>query len=166
MPEVEEVAKKNAELSGGKFTKSNSMEEAFKDADIVYPKSWASFAAMEKRTNLYGEGKFDEIKALEKELLAENAKHKDWECTEEMMKLTKDGEALYMHCLPADITGVSCKEGEVEASVFDRYRTPLYKEAGFKPYVIAAMIFLSKVKDPVKTFEGLLEADKKRFEGK
>lgn len=166
MPEVEEVARKNAEKSGGKFVKSNSMAEAFKDADIVYPKSWASFAAMEKRTNLYGEGKFDEIKALEKELLAENAKHKDWECTEEMMKLTKDGKALYMHCLPADITGVSCKEGEVAASVFDRYRDPLYKEAGFKPYVIAAMIYLSKVKNPTQTFEALLKRNAERFLGK
>ncbi|MFL0245784.1 knotted carbamoyltransferase YgeW [Candidatus Clostridium stratigraminis] len=163
MPEVEEVARKNAELSGGKFVKTNSMEEAFKDADIVYPKSWASFAAMEKRTNLYGEGKFDEIKVLEKELLAENAKHKEWECTEEMMKLTKDGKALYMHCLPADITGVSCKEGEVEASVFDRYRTPLYQEAGYKPYIIAAMMFLSKVKNPVNTLDGLLNKSTPRF---
>ena len=33
----------------------------------------------------------------------QNAQHKDWECTEEMMKLTKGGKALYMHCLPADI---------------------------------------------------------------
>lgn len=166
MGEVEEVARKNAEQSGGKFTKTNSMKEAFENADVVYPKSWASFAAMEKRTELYGDGKFDEIKVLEKELLEENAKHKDWECTEEMMKLTKEGKALYMHCLPADITGVSCKEGEVEASVFDRYRTPLYVEAGFKPYIIAAMIYLSKVKNPEKTFEELLAANKARFSGK
>ncbi len=148
MPEVEEVAKANAEKSGGSFRKTNSMEDAFKDADIVYPKSWASFAAMEKRTNLYGEGDFDGIKALEKELLAQNAEHKDWTCTEELMKTTRDGKALYLHCLPADITDVSCKEGEVDASVFDRYRTPLYKQASFKPYVIAAMIFLSKFKNP------------------
>lgn len=166
MPEVEEVARKNAEQSGGKFVKTNSMKEAFENADVVYPKSWASFAAMEKRTNLYGEGKFDEIKALEKELLAENAKHKDWECTEEMMKITKDGEALYLHCLPADISGVSCKEGEVAASVFDRYREPLYKEAGYKPYIIAAMMFLSKVKNPVKTFEALMNSNKPRFSAK
>lgn len=166
MPEVEEIAKQNAAKSGGKFVKSNSMAEAFKDADIVYPKSWASFAAMEKRTNLYGEGKFDEIKVLEKELLAENAKHKDWECTEDMMKLTKGGKALYMHCLPADITGVSCKEGEVAASVFDRYRTPLYKEAGFKPYIIAAMIFLSKAKNPALTLDNLLKGGNGRFLGK
>ena len=139
------------------------MAEAFKDADIVYPKSWAPFAAMEKRTNLYGEGKFDEINALEKELLAQNANHKDWECTEDLMKITKAGKALYMHCLPADITGVSCKEGEVEASVFDRYRVPLYKEAGYKPYIIAAMMFLSKVKDPEATLKALSEGKKPRF---
>ncbi len=43
MPEVVEVAKKNAEASGGSFSMTNSMEEAFRDADIVYPKSWAPF---------------------------------------------------------------------------------------------------------------------------
>lgn len=164
MPEVEEIARKNAQASGGSFTKTNSMAEAFKDADIVYPKSWAPFAAMEKRTNLYGEGDFEGIKALEKELLAQNAEHKDWECTEELMKTTKDGKALYMHCLPADITGVSCKEGEVEASVFDRYRVPLYKEASYKPYVIAAMMFLSKIKNPQETLTKLAESGKRRKE--
>ena len=162
MPEVEEVAKKNAAATGGKFTKTNDMKEAFKDADIVYPKSWAPFKAMEKRTILYGNGDTDGIKALEKELLAQNANHKDWACTEEMMKLTKGGKALYMHCLPADITGVSCKEGEVDGSVFDRYRDPLYKEASFKPYVIAAMIFLAKFKDPVATLKALEAAGKER----
>lgn len=165
MSDVEDIARQNAQKSGGSFKKTYSMEEAFENADIVYPKSWASFGAMEKRTNLYGEGKFDEIKVLEKELLAENAKHKDWECTEEMMKRTKNGKALYLHCLPADISGISCSEGEVAATVFDRYRTPLYKQAGFKPYIIAAMIYLSKVKDPAKTFEQLLKNGNNRFLG-
>ena len=87
------------------------MAEAFKDADIVYPKSWAPFAAMEKRTNLYAEGDHRRNRqALEKELLAQNAEHKDWACTEELMYTTKDGKALYLHCLPADITGVSCED--------------------------------------------------------
>ncbi len=163
MSDVEKVAAENAVKSGGKFTKTNSMAEAFTNADIVYPKSWAPFAAMEKRTNLYGAGDMDGIKALEKELLAQNANHKDWECTEEMMNLTKDGKALYMHCLPADITGVSCKEGEVAASVFDRYREPLYKEAGFKPYIIAAMMFLSKVQNPQKVLADLANNNKPRW---
>ncbi|HWQ41010.1 MAG TPA: knotted carbamoyltransferase YgeW [Desulfosporosinus sp.] len=162
MSDVEEVAKANAAKSGGSFTKTNSMEEAFRDADIVYPKSWAPFVAMEKRTELYGNGDSDGIKALEKELLAQNAGHKDWACTEEMMKLTKDGKATYMHCLPADITGVSCDEGEVDASVFDRYRIPLYKQASYKPYVIAAMIFLSKFENPQATLSTLEKAAKQR----
>ena len=148
MPEVEAIAKKQASESGVKFTITNDMKEAFENADIVYPKSWAPFASMEKRTNLYGNGDFDGIKTLEKELLSQNANHKDWCCTEDMMKLTKNGKALYLHCLPADINDVSCKEGEVASSVFDRYRDPLYKEASFKPYIIAAMIFLSKFKKP------------------
>ena len=162
MPEVEEVAKKNAEKTGGSFKRTNSMEEAFKDADIVYPKSWAPFAAMEERTDLYGKGDFDGINKLEKELLAQNAQHKDWACTEELMKTTKDGKALYLHCLPADITGLSCESGEVDASVFDHYRTPLYKEASFKPYIIAAMIMLSKFDDPAEILKKLEEREQPR----
>jgi len=148
MSDVEEVAAKNARESGGSFRKTNSMEEAFEGADIVYPKSWAPYAAMEKRTELYGNNDFDGIKALERELLAQNAQHRDWTCSEEMMRRTKDGKALYLHCLPADITGVSCEAGEVAESVFDRYRAPLYRQASYKPYIIAAMIFLAKVKYP------------------
>jgi knotted carbamoyltransferase YgeW len=162
MAEVEELAKRNAAASGCKFTKSNSMKDAFKDADIVYPKSWAPFAAMEKRTNLYGNSDFDGIKALEKELLAQNAGHKDWECTEDLMTMTRNGEALYLHCLPADISGVSCKEGEVAASVFDRFRTPLYKQASHKPYIIAAMIFLEKIKCPQETLSNLVSGNLRR----
>ncbi|MBR1938140.1 MAG: knotted carbamoyltransferase YgeW [Spirochaetales bacterium] len=163
MGEVEEIAKENAKKSGGSYKKVSTMEEAFKDADIVYPKSWAPFAVMEERTKLVEEGKIDELKELEKKCLENNAKYKNWTCTEELMKTTKDGKALYMHCLPADITGLSCKEGEVEQSVFDRYLVPLYKEASYKPYVIAAMIFLSKFKDPAAKLTELLEAEKKRI---
>ena len=148
MDDVVELAKRQSAESGGSLTVSHDMKEAFRDADIVYPKSWAPFKAMEERTELYGNGDLEGIKALERRLLAQNANHKDWECTEEMMKLTKDGKALYLHCLPADITDVSCEAGEVAASVFDCYRDPLYKQASFKPYIIAAMIFLAKVKDP------------------
>jgi knotted carbamoyltransferase YgeW len=163
MPEVEAVARKNAELSGGSFTKTDSMAEAFKDADIVYPKSWAPFNAMEKRTDLYGNGDMEGIKSLEKDLLVQNANFKEWECTEELMSLTRDKNALYMHCLPADITGVSCEQGEVAASVFDRFRDPLYFEASYKPYVIAAMIFMAKFANPSEKLSQLLQRDNKRI---
>lgn len=162
MSEVEDIAKENARVSGGSFTKTNSMKEAFEGADFVYPKSWAPFKAMQKRTDLYGAGDHDGIRALEKELLAQNALHKDWECTEDMMEITKNENALYLHCLPADISGVSCESGEVAASVFDRYRVPLFKQASFKPYIIASMIFLSKIRDPQKILSALEEQSSPR----
>jgi knotted carbamoyltransferase YgeW len=148
IPDVVDVAKKNAAATGGSFTHSNSMDEAFADADIVYPKSWAPYHVMGQRTELLRNKDQDGLKQLEKECLAENANFKDWECTEQKMKLTKGGKALYMHCLPADITDVSCKQGEVAASVFERYRLDTYKEAGCKPYIIAAMMLTSRMQDP------------------
>ncbi|MBW1649762.1 MAG: knotted carbamoyltransferase YgeW [Deltaproteobacteria bacterium] len=163
MQEVEKTAADNAAKSGGTLKKTNDIEEAFENADIVYPKSWAPFEAMKNRTDYYGAGDFKAIKNLEKELLAQNAEHTDWECSEKLMKLTNKGKALYMHCLPADITGVSCKKGEVEASVFDRYKIPLYQQAGYKPYIIAAMIFLSKFKNPAKSISSLIKKDEKRI---
>ena len=165
MAEVEEVAARNARESGGSFTRTESMAEAFEGADIVYPKSWAPFAAMEKRTGLYGRGDFEGIKALEKELLAQNAGHKDWECTEKLMASTNQGRALYMHCLPADISGVSCPAGEVAASVFERYRKETYREASYKPYVIAAMILLARSARPADTLERLLREAPPRYAG-
>ena len=163
MPEVEKVARQNAEVSGGSFTRTDSMAEAFADADIVYPKSWAPFSAMEKRTELYADNDMEGIRSLEKELLLQNSDFMEWECTESLMDLTKEKKGLYMHCLPADISGVSCERGEVEASVFDRYRDQLYREAGFKPYVIAAMIFLARFSNPSEKLLQLQERGRKRI---
>ena len=160
--DVVNLAGTNAEASGGKFRVVNSMDEAFTNADIVYPKSWAPYAVMQQRTELLKNSDKEGLKALEKECLANNARFKNWECTEEKMKLTKGGKALYMHCLPADISGVSCKEGEVSESVFERYRIETYKEAGFKPYIIASMILNNKFKDAAATLNKLNERGLKR----
>ncbi len=157
IPEVVELTSKQARESGGSFSHVYSMDEAFKNADIVYPKSWAPYDVMQKRVPLLHAGDQAGLKELEKSALANNAKFKDWECTEEKMKLTKSGRALYMHCLPADITDVSCAAGEVAASVFERYRDDTYREASYKPYIIAAMILLGKQKDPAAALAKLLE---------
>ncbi|MCE5257119.1 MAG: knotted carbamoyltransferase YgeW [Spirochaetaceae bacterium] len=144
IPDVVARSDKQAKASGGRLTVTHSMDEAFRDADIVYPKSWAPYDVMLKRVPLLHAGDQSGLKELEKTALANNARFKDWECTEQKMKLTRDGKALYMHCLPADITDVSCIAGEVAASVFDRYRNDTYREASYKPYIIAAMIVLGK----------------------
>jgi knotted carbamoyltransferase YgeW len=155
IPEVVAQAQAFARENGGGFTVVNSMDEAFAGADVVYPKSWAPYHVMEKRTVLLRNNDTAGLKELEKECLANNARFKDWECNEAKMKLTRGGQALYMHCLPADITGVSCAAGEVAAGVFERYRIPTYIQAGFKPYVIAAVMLAARFEDPAKLLRAL-----------
>jgi knotted carbamoyltransferase YgeW len=162
IPEVVEKAAAFAAENGGSFKVVTSMDEAFAGADVVYPKSWAPYHVMEKRTELLRQNDTAGLKELEKGCLANNARFKDWECNEAKMKLTRGGQALYMHCLPADISGVSCTAGEVAASVFERYRIPTYIQAGFKPYVIAAVMLTSRFADPVE----LLRALKRRASGR
>ncbi len=157
IPDVVELAGKQAAASGGKFSVSNSMEEAFAGADIVYPKSWAPFHVMQRRTELLKTSDKDGLKALEKECLANNAKFMNWECTRAKMDTTANKKALYMHCLPADITDVSCKAGEVSAEVFEQYRIPTYQEAAYKPFIISALMFLTRMKDPGAKLEQIIK---------
>lgn len=165
IPEVVEMAGKQAKASGGSFRISNSMDEAFAGADIVYPKSWAPFSVMQQRTQLLKANDNPGLKELEKQCLANNARFMDWECNADKMKLTRGGKALYMHCLPADITDVSCVHGEVSAQVFEQYRIPTYKEAGFKPYIIAAMIFNSRFGDAAGVLRQLEARNMPRIAG-
>ncbi len=157
LPDVLSVAKKNAARLGGSFNVVNSMEEAFEGADVVYPKSWAPFRVMQRRTDLLHRNDRPGLVELEKECLANNARHRDWECDERKMKITREGRALYMHCLPADISGVSCERGEVSREIFETYRLDTYREAGYKPFVIAAIIFLTRVPKPIQTLKRILK---------
>ncbi|MBN2777567.1 MAG: knotted carbamoyltransferase YgeW [Bacteroidales bacterium] len=162
IPDVVEMAKKQAVQSGGSLNVSHDMNEAMKNADIVYPKSWAPYHIMQQRTELLKKADSQGLKELEKVCLANNANYKNWEYNEQMMKTTKNGDALYMHCLPADISGVSCKEGEVNGDVFEKYRIRTYLEAGYKPYIIAAMMFTNRFENPSQVLKQLMERNRMR----
>jgi knotted carbamoyltransferase YgeW len=157
IPEIVDIAKSNSAQSGGSLNISHSMEEAMQDADIVYPKSWAPFHIMQQRTSLLQKADKQGLKELEQVCLANNAKFKNWEYDASKMKQTKNGDALYLHCLPADISGVSCEAGEVNAAVFEKYRIRTYLEAGYKPYVIAAMMLTNKFSQPAEILNKILE---------
>ena len=153
IPGVVDMARNNAGHNGGSFRILESMEEAFEKADVVYPKSWAPYQVMQRRTELLTKNDKPGLVELEKECLSNNARFKNWECDEQKMKLTKKGNALYMHCLPADISGVSCAQGEVSKDVFEKSRLATYEEASFKPFVIAAIIFLTRIQKPIQRLE-------------
>jgi knotted carbamoyltransferase YgeW len=155
--EAVEPAYRFAAQSGGSFSVVDSMADAFEQADIVYPKSWAPAAVMRERTRLLRAGEASRLAALEKEALAENARHRDWICNEDLMARTRGGRALYMHCLPADISGVSCEHGEVSAEVFARARLDTYREAAWKPFVVAALILAMRVPRPADVLQKMLD---------
>jgi knotted carbamoyltransferase YgeW len=162
IPEIVGIAKENAKKSGGTFNISNSMDDAMKNADIVYPKSWAPYKVMEQRTYLLRNGDKKGLEELEKTCLAQNANHRDWEYNEKKKNLTKKKDALYMHCLPADISGVSCEEGEVSGDVFEKYRLLTYQEAGYKPYIIAAMMLANRFENPTEVLKGIVKRNTRR----
>jgi knotted carbamoyltransferase YgeW len=162
MEEPIAAARRYAAESGGSLRIVRSMGEAFEGADVVYPKSWAPAHIMRERTRLLRSGEQARLAALESEALATNAKFRDWECNDALMAQTKAGRALYMHCLPADVTDVSCDSGEVSQSVFERARLDTYRQAGHKPFIIAAMILATRLREPAAALERCLEAARQR----
>ena len=163
IPEIVDLARNQAKASGGSFGLSHDMKQAMKDADIVYPKSWAPLQVMEQRTDLLRKADKQGLAELEKYCLNRNAQYQDWEYNAQTMQVTKNQDALYMHCLPADISGVSCKAGEVSADVFEKYRLLTYQEAGYKPYIIAAMMFANRFEDPAMMLGELLNRQRPRI---
>jgi len=120
MPESLEHARRNAADSGAQFTIVDSMEEAFQDADIVYPKSWGC-AELFKRPQ----------ESLE---LAKNYRH--WICDQKLMKLGHQ-DCIYMHCLPAD------RGNEVTDEVIDGPQSVVYDEAENRLHTCKALMALT-----------------------
>ena len=152
-PDTVETARRFAIESGGNFAVVDSMDEAFEDADIVYPKSWGPHDLMLERIDTHLDGDPAAMADLERRMLERNARSTDWICDRRRMQRTAGGEALYMHCLPADIGA------EVSAAVMERYRFDVARQANKKVYVIMALLAGAKEPHLAARLEELLEAD-------
>ncbi len=108
-PQILEASKGLAKRHGGSFRAVHDMDEAFRGADVVYPKAWTA-----QPTD--GSGVMNQEKAQ-----AIFEANRDWICTQEKMELTDD--ALYMHCLPAD------RDMEVADEVIDGPNSAVIEEA-------------------------------------
>jgi len=139
-PDTMAAAVGNAE-NGGSFRVVDTMDEAFADADIVYPKSWGAHDLMVERVAANAAGDTAELTAIEHRALARNAQHTDWICDERQMERTAGGAALYLHCLPADIGA------EVSPGVMDLHRVNVARQANWKMYVVMALLATAKVPD-------------------
>lgn len=143
-------AREQAEAGGGSLEVVDDMDAAFAGADVVYPKSWGPHRLMLERVEANTKGDQGRIDEIERQALEQNAQHRAWICDERRMKLTDRGDALYMHCLPADIGD------EVAPSVLDRHRLNVAREANKKVYVIMALLAAAKLPDLAERLTGVL----------
>ncbi len=145
-----QTATANAE-AGGSFRMVEDMDEAFAGAEIVYPKSWGAYDLMLARVAANAAGDQAELEVIERQALDLNADHADWICDERRMGLTAGGDALYLHCLPADIGA------EVSPGVMERFKVDVARQANWKVYVVMALLATAKVDDLASTLATLAQ---------
>jgi knotted carbamoyltransferase YgeW len=149
--ELTDACLESARQGPGSFEVSHDMAAAFEGADVVYPKSWGPYDLMVERVAANDAGDREALAGIEARALERNAAHRDWICDEGKMARTKDGDALYMHCLPADIGA------EVSPGVMDRHRVNVAREAQKKLYIIMALLAVAKVDDLATRLTDLAE---------
>lgn len=120
MPEIMDLAQENARKHKVGFEVVHDMDEAFKDADIVYPKSWGPLLTTTEKEA--GKATID--------------KYKSWITNQRRMNLAKD-DAIYMHCLPAD------RGLEVTDEVIDGPNSVVYDEAENRLHAQKAVMALT-----------------------
>jgi len=120
MPDIVQQAADNAKAAGGNFEIMDDMDAGFKDADVLYPKSWGCWVTTEDQAESVEIGK----------------KYSDWITDERRMALAKP-DAVYMHCLPAD------RNIEVTDGVIDGPQSVVYDEAENRLHVQKAVMALT-----------------------
>jgi ornithine carbamoyltransferase len=120
MPDVMRRAEEAAAAGEGSLSYTEDMEEAFREADVVYPKSWGNL----------------DLFTDEEAALAASHRHRDWICDARRMALARP-DALYMHCLPAD------RGHEVTDEVIDGPQSVVYDEAENRLHTGKALLALT-----------------------
>ena len=120
MPEIVAQAQALAEQNGSSFEIMDNMEEAYKDADVIYAKSWGPLVT----TADPAEGKILQDK------------YKNWLVDDAKMAFAKK-DAIYMHPLPAD------RDIEVTSKVLDGPQSVVMDEAENRLHVQKAVMALT-----------------------
>jgi len=120
MPEIMEQAREQARKYKTGFEITDSMEDGFRDADIVYAKSWGPLLTTTDP---------DKGKQIQD-------KYESWITDEKKMALAKD-DAIYMHPLPAD------RNIEITDAVIDGEQSVVFDEAENRLHVQKAVMALT-----------------------
>jgi N-acetylornithine carbamoyltransferase len=120
MPEIMDQARQQADKFDTEFEVVDSMEEGFRDADVVYAKSWGPLMTTQDA---------DEGKRIQDQ-------YESWITDQKKMSLAKD-DAIYMHPLPAD------RNIEVTDEVIDGPNSVVFDEAENRLHVQKAVMALT-----------------------
>jgi N-acetylornithine carbamoyltransferase len=120
MPDIVEQARENARRSRGSFEILDDFDAGFKDADVIYAKSWGCLLTTE-----------DHVESAKI-----SQQYTDWITDDRRMAMAKE-DAIYMHCLPAD------RNIEVTDSVIDGPQSVVYDEAENRLHVQKAVMALT-----------------------
>ncbi len=117
------LARVNAEESGGSLSISHDVEEALRDADVVFPRSWASHECMMAGLNRFGR---------EREIELHN-RYRNWRLTKRLTDLMSK-KGIVTHVLPV------FRGQEADDEVMDGPRSVIYDQAENLLYVRAAIL--------------------------
>jgi ornithine carbamoyltransferase len=120
MPEIMDMAQEQSRKFGTRFEVVDDMDKAFKDADIIYAKSWGAMV----HTPDAEEG----ARIIKK--------YESWITDERRMALAKP-DAIYMHPLPAD------RNIEVTDGVMDGPQSVVYDQAENRMHAQEAVMALT-----------------------
>jgi N-acetylornithine carbamoyltransferase len=121
MPDIVDQVHENAKKSHGSFEVLDDFDAGFEDADAVYAKAWG---AMLTTTD-------------DAESAQIGAQYEGWITNERRMAMTRDGEGLFMHPLPAD------RNIEVTDAVIDGPQSVVYDEAENRLHVQKSVMALT-----------------------
>lgn len=120
MPDIMDQAREQAHKFGTSFEVVDDMDEAFRNADIIYAKSWGAMVHTQD----------------EKQGAEIIKKYASWIMDGRRMKLAKE-DAIYMHPLPAD------RNVEVTDGVIDSTQSVVYDEAENRLHAQKAVMALT-----------------------
>ncbi|MCY3720264.1 MAG: ornithine carbamoyltransferase [Anaerolineaceae bacterium] len=120
MPDILQQAQDNVRQHGGSLELVDDFDAGFRDADILYPKSWGALLTTDD----------------DEESARIGRQYTDWITDERRMALAQD-HAVYMHCLPAD------RNIEVTDGVIDGPQSIVYDEAENRLHVQKATMALT-----------------------
>ncbi len=118
-----DLARLNARESGGSLSISHDVEEALRDADAVFPRSWASHECVMTGLNRFGR---------EREIELHN-RYRDWRLTKRLTDLMSK-RGVVTHVLPV------FRGQEADDDVMDGPRSVIYDQAENLLYVRAAIL--------------------------